>query len=357
MRPKTPSIEEYVRDPIRAAQLREEYDNYVERLFEPIEPFFLDSPMPYVVEGFIPKGYLVIIASAPKQGKTCLATSLALAVATGTPFAGLQTVQSSVIWLSMEESRRERWLLLKQSPLADPATPLYTCYEYLPIDQEDSLEVIESWVARTGAKLVVVDSLHAASSGRSLQDGWNARKTLQRLRTFCNTFNVTVLVLHHAKDVMRSRAPRVAESDQIAATASMSIVLTQLQGSKGKDPYRIVTLHCSGRGDFANRKVSLLSHAPLDYQVIQEVEVKPKKVDLRHDEQQVVDFLRGKPKSAAQIEAQFGYNDQQLRNVLTRLRQKGLITLVRSSKQPRKYRLCGDLQKKKPVNPGSNEPA
>ncbi len=334
-------------DPIRAAQVRDEYNDYVDTLFEPIDQDLQELPMEYLVEGFLPKGYLAILASAPKQGKTSLATALALAVATGTPFAGLPTQQSSVLWLSMEESRRERWLLLNQSPLADPATPLYTCYEYLPIDQEDVFDLLACWISRTQSRLIIVDSLHAASSGRSLNDGWNARKTLQRLKHFCGNHGITALVLHHAKDLSRTGAPRVAENDQIAATASMTMVLAQAEGKGPKSiskPYRIVTLYCSGRGDFANRKRTFISRAPLDYQVFDEVPETRKRQELtRPDDEAIVDFLKGRPKTAAQIGDNLHLTDVQLRNCLTRLRQKGLVTLVKSSLRPRKYKLCGGL--------------
>ena len=347
VRPTYPLFQLGIDDPIRAAQLRDEYHEYVDRLFEPIDQDLQERPMDYLVEGLLPKGYLAILASAPKQGKTCLATALALAVATGTPFAGMPTQQSTVLWLSMEESRSERWLLLRQSRLSDPATPLYTSYEYLPIDQEDVIELLADWINRTQARLIIVDSLHAASSGRSLNDGWNARKTLQRLKHFCGTYGITALVLHHAKDLSRTGAPRVAENDQIAATASMSMVLAQTEGRGPKSTdqsYRIVTLYCSGRGDFANRKLTFLSKAPLDYQVFNEMPEPRKKVELRYqDEEAIVEFLKGRPKTAGQIGDTLRLTDNQLRNCLTRLRQKGLVTLVKSDRRPRKYKLCGGL--------------
>ena len=388
-------------DPIRAATERSAQQRYVDSLFEPLDPEWNAFPMPFLVEGFLPRGYLCVLASAPKEGKTCLATALALAVATGTPFAGMPTVQSSVLWLASEESRYERSLILKQSPLVDPATPLYTCYEHLPIDREESLDLIMEWVNRTQARLVVVDPLHAATSGRSLQDGWNARRSLQQFKQMFANNGITGLVLHHAKDLAKLRAfARVAENDQLAATASMNIILTsqvsprlgggttkgrgaggeghaQLpmpnasprlgggttkgrgaggEGSGAPDaPYRIVHLHMTGRGDFANRNVALLSYGPLDYEIVDEHgPIAPREAKLDLDEQECVDFIGKTPKHSGQIAVQMRMDDYRLRRLLTRLRQKGAIRLVKSDKWPRRYRLTAAFLKKRAEKLDSN---
>ena len=68
----------------------------------------------WLIEGFLPKGYLAILASAPKMGKTCFATALALAVSTGERFAGMKTEQAAVLWCCLEESSSERALVLRQ---------------------------------------------------------------------------------------------------------------------------------------------------------------------------------------------------------------------------------------------------
>ncbi len=190
--------------------------------------------MEWLIPGLLPFGYLAILAGDPKCGKTCLATALALAVATGTPFAGFPTAQTGVLWVAAEEGPDERNLLLDESPLADPATPLYTCYQPLTIDEEDSIDAIAHWSSETESRLIVIDPLHGASTGRSLNDGAAARKTLKLLKRLCVEKRITGLVLHHAKLPKRgSRKNRVAENAQLSATASLTWVMSYRELTRG----------------------------------------------------------------------------------------------------------------------------
>jgi hypothetical protein len=399
-------------DPIQAAAQQHDRDRYVDDLFEPIEAIYRDTDTSFIVEDFLPKGALVMLAGGPKDGKTCIATALALAVATGTPFAGMPTRQSAVLWLSQEESRRERYEVLNHSALADLSTPLFTCFSHLPIDTEDGIELLTEWVNRTQARLIVVDPLHAATSGRSLADGWSARKSVQPLKQFCANAGVTCLVLHHAKDLGRiGFRPRVGESDQIAATASMNIVLRyreltpretslplgvrneregegagdggprQAQRNRKKDSGekravssiedsrirviedsskpRLVSLFCTGRGDFANRIHHLVSHGPVDFQIADHRLFLPptEPAPLMNDERRIMELLARKSKNSAQLVSATGWTDVQVRNAVTRLRQKGFVRLVDSKRWPRRYRLTHAIDRLDPENPGSKEPA
>lgn len=380
--------EEEFLDPIARANRHREREHYLDNLFHPI----YDLPTPeqrWLVQGWIPEGYLVFLASPPKTGKTCLATQLALSVATGTPFAGIPTNQASVLWLAQEEGPSERRLILKNHPLAQPSTPLYTCYEPLPIDQEDSLDAINRWIMQTGAKLIVVDPLHGATSGRSLQDGWNARRTLKGLKRLCSFTGVTALVLHHSKQPTHANpTPRVAESDQLAATASMQIILTSrplnsehlstLQrrevgeapaepgggfpdspsspggGGRGEVPDtpskppapsphpptpRLITLRCSGRGEFANRTLHIISLNLTDYQLTEEPG-EPIEVKYSYLETQVLELLKQKRHTSDQLCEALNRNPNTLRNVVTSLRAKGQIAVVRRSAEGNVYGLA-----------------
>ncbi|MBC8066278.1 MAG: hypothetical protein H7Y17_15720, partial [Chlorobia bacterium] len=153
---------------------------------------------------------------------------------------------------------------------------------------------------------------------------------------------VTALVLHHAKDLnLGSRKPRVAESDQLAATASLNMVLRHqvLPGRQGEADSRLVTLYCTGRGRFGNQTVTMRSRGPLDYAVTKPP-VSSAPVVLNSDEQKVVEFLQGRPKTSGQIGTLMGeISDEALRSLLTRLRTKGAIRLVKSEKRPRRWRV------------------
>src|SRR5688572_280096 len=223
----------------------------------------------YLIDGFLPESGLVILAGDPKAGKTALASAIALAVAKGKPFAGMPSEQRGVLWLCLEESHQERSAVMRRARGLKRA-PIYITNERIPIDTEEGISDLQHWAMQADAGLTVIDPLHAAHSGRSLHDGWSARKTLGLLKEFSKTR--TILVLHH---LAKRGARRVAESVQLTAVATMVMVLTSTGGalgapetgsnlhsrsntdtqvrSRGKARPRIVTLECMGRGEFANR--------------------------------------------------------------------------------------------------------
>lgn len=292
--------------------------------------------MEWVLEGWIPLGYLVLLASGPKSGKTCLATQIALAVSTGTPFAGIPTRQSGVLWLAQEESSVERRLMLEASPLALPTTPIYTCYDHLPIDDDATFFALDYWLRETGSKFIVIDPLHGATSGRSLADGWSARKTLKKLKSYCARNRVTALVIHHSKGPTRSRPQRmVAENDQLAATASMQIVMSsQISHSPlVAEQARLITLECQGRGEFANMTLNLLSTSPVDFRLADQRQLrKPQpKAQFGWVEETILNHLQEGPHTCHQLAAKSTANPGSIRNALTRLRTAGLVRKAHSN--------------------------
>ncbi len=385
-------------DPIAVQQRIQEREDFHRNLFLPMM-VDIRHDLQWLVEGMIPRDYLVLLASPPKAGKSCLATAMALAVATGTPFAGRKTEQGAVLWISGEENPTERQIIYDQSSLADPATPIFTCYQRLNIDDEDALMALGRWVNETQAKLIVVDSLLACSSGRTLQDSWNARRTLQPLKEFCSQKHVTALVLHHSKRGEESRGRRrVADNDQLGAASSMSIVLksrnlnsgtsaplvrtpgappgelasstsappSEIPGSPASagprvkapnplpaelapadtQPSRLVTLHCEGRGMQINRIFHLVSHGLLDYQDTDRLEAHDHTdYNLDYSEAKVLEALKDGPLDSQQIIATARIQPSTARNAITNLRRNGKIAIVQVQNRRRVYERLDTAQK------------
>jgi hypothetical protein len=259
-------------DPIEVETRMLEREQYLQQLFVPVIPQLQRLPIRWLIQDLIPEGCLSLLVAEPKEGKTSLATAIALSVATGTPFAGCNVEQSSVLWLSAEESMRERNFLLDQSPFVDSTLPLYTCYQPLAIDDEEALDALQYWVMETDAKFVVVDPLIAATSGRSLRDGWNARRSLQALKRFCDRMHVAALVLHHRKDARHGLArSRAAENDQLSATASlvMSMKVRKLEEQ-----------------EWMSREHLNLRHPDREPRQVKKLGVLEEDVDLRHPDRE-----------------------------------------------------------------------
>lgn len=343
---QTQKLHDIVHDPNKRRKIIDDWKRHADSLFVKLDEF-PPTPPPWLVEGFLPQSYLCLLAGDPKSGKTALATAIALAVAQGKPFAGMNVVQSPVLWLSLEESRRERAAVLfpvvkTHAPEgaekfgyldAGPNLPLYTCYDGIAIDNEDGYEALNYWISKTQAKLIIVDPLHAAHSGRSLHDGWAARKTLRLLKRLCANRNVTALVLHHLTTRGKQRA---AESVQLSAIASMVILLSSVEMQPtpslpreqpepseppARSQSRIVSLKCAGRGNFSNKTIHFVSHDPLHYNVTDPPPAQKKTINRPHpiDTLIVRALQSGQRLTASEIAAEVGANVNSVRNALPRL--------------------------------------
>lgn len=289
--------------------------------------FLAPDQLPYVpggewvVRDLIAAKEVVLLAGNPKEGKSCLATAIALAVASGTPFAGMPTEQAGVLWMAYEESVHERGRVMFSSPLLAPDLPLYTCFERVPLDSDEFVAVHNHWVNETGARLIVVDPLLAAAD-RPLDRPHVARKVLENVRLVSGL--ATVLLLHHKKGPNElDRRERVADNAQLEATCTTGIVM---RAQRAAD-HRLVTLHCRSRRPEGNQILHLLSDGPLDYQVA--VEQRSQRSCPAPDRSGwqarvatcVLDLLRESgPLTSAEIANQTSVRIGTVRNVLTRLR-------------------------------------
>lgn len=221
----------------------------------------LPPRMGWTVEGLLPCGFLAILAGRPKEGKTCLAAALGQAVAAGTPFAGMRTSGQRVMYFAAEESAQE-WahaILPYLPPERDGLMVAHT--PNLRIDDEADLWGLRVNVGRYRAGLIIVDPLLAACESGDFASPLRARNALTGLKQLCALEGFSALVVHHAKE-RAGRAHRVAESPQLAATASLNLVMNQRSVEGG----RIVTLEKSGRGDFAHGRLELFSPGPCRYE-------------------------------------------------------------------------------------------
>lgn len=224
----------------------------------------------WILPGILARDSVTVLASAPKAGKTCVATAMARAVATGGSFGGIPASQRGVLWCAHEETPDARGALQAGLTMDDPFWVGYgpelptLCGPEPGRDrfgryrEETPTYVFEDAIS-LGAGLIVVDSLHAAVERGSLADNHFARRTVGRLKRLAFHYHVAVLVLHHlTKSGTRGTgADRFADSAQILAAADAHFFLERRDGK--------VTLTGRGRHPSPLARLELATSGVLDY--------------------------------------------------------------------------------------------
>jgi hypothetical protein len=123
--------------------------------------------VPFVVARLVPAGDLTLLVGAPKQGKTMLAEAMAIAVASGKPFAGEFEVRQGPVLLVLEEDRREEVRGRLEGFARGTGLDLLSLPIFLlvrkgwRIDQPDGIEWLRGELRERRITLVVIDCLSA----------------------------------------------------------------------------------------------------------------------------------------------------------------------------------------------------
>jgi AAA domain len=304
---------------------------------------------PWFLPGLIAKDSVVVLASGPKTGKTCFASALARAVATGSEFLGHKFEKSPVLWCSHEETPWQRTILHEGLTLEDPLLVAYP--DTMPalddpapkpdrfgrLNTDGKKPYVFEHAVEVGAKLIVIDCLHAAVERGCLSDNALARKVMGRLARWSFNFHVPVLVLHHlTKSATRGHnAERFADSTQILAAATAHFFLERTQLPDGTNR---ITLFGRGRHPSPEGRIDLHSKNVLHYERIASPDLQSKETT----EDFIQDLLAdGEERSAKEIAERLHISYGTVRNCLTHLLQSDTVERVRTKDRQGHYRLVG----------------
>ncbi|MEZ0327558.1 MAG: AAA family ATPase [Fimbriimonas sp.] len=243
----------------------------------------------WMLAGILPINGLVVLASAPKTGKSVFANAIARAMVTGTEFAGIGWQEKlPVAWCAHEETREERGPLIAGLTRDDP---FYISFSSdLPhLDDPDcdygsdrfgryqalKTPYMYEEAYRRNCKLMVIDCLHASVRHSNLADNNVARRIMGRLRHWSDSFGIVTLVLHHlTKSAHRGYHPeRFADSAQILASASCYHFM---ESEQLEDGTRKVVLHSAGRQPAPPLRHEYHAKSLFDYEYIESgTRVKP----------------------------------------------------------------------------------
>jgi KaiC/GvpD/RAD55 family RecA-like ATPase len=152
----------------------------------------------WVVEDYIPRGALVMMASEEKVGKSTFMYAMIAAVAHETVFMGRKTVRSPALVLAVEEHRTDvKMRAVKFGLTADDPVKFFV--GDLQPDQATYRE-LRDVVKAMGAGLVILDTLghHLAQVIESENDNMAAIKAVRPWLHLARETNAAVVIIHHA---------------------------------------------------------------------------------------------------------------------------------------------------------------
>lgn len=196
-------------------------------------------------------------------GKSFLAVDLSCAVATGQPWLGRQTTQTRVCYIAAEghytlRRRVQAWLLARgydearwRGRITD--ANFWTAVEGSPNLHEPKKLIERLTRALDGVKpgLVIVDTLAAASLGIDEQTTEGMAPVVDSLYRIRDTFDATVLVLHHTGHTNTDRA-RGSSSLPAALDFSMGVRYPKdVEASRVGISKNVRVLECRKQRDFS----------------------------------------------------------------------------------------------------------
>lgn len=210
----------------------------------------------WIVPGWLPQGYVTMLAADPGVGKSFLALSVCKSILSGGRFYDGQTLKQTtrfprVLWVEAEAGEpfhMQRAANMGINPLQmieprrcneDSLTP--------SLSNARDRETIAAIMAHEDIAIVVVDSLSAATSGVD-ENSAAAGQAVQWLAEQARNTNKPVLLIHHMnKSTMRIRgttAPTLADIRGSTAITQHARVVWTLDNPDESQP-QLIRLACA----------------------------------------------------------------------------------------------------------------
>lgn len=197
----------------------------------------------FLLPGLIPRGEMVILAAAPKVGKTNLATELMHAVLTGGSVLNESAVPGRVLFVSTDESSHttQRRLTSRGFDLLSHLSDNFRLLENFDIRE---LPILEEELAEFRPDLVVIDSLTGITVNSNIPEkDAEFGKIVYRLKDAIGRHGAASILIHHEnKDREAKGINKIRGSSLLTAAAHSIWQLSYQTPDNESDPRRILKI-------------------------------------------------------------------------------------------------------------------
>ena len=203
-------------------------------------------PTEFLVNGILPLG-LTLLASPPKFGKSWFSLLLCLAVAKGTPFLGLGTTKSDVLYLDLEDGDADLQERIKKLNMGEeaPAGLLYSTEA--PTLADGLLDTLNQTLSSNPSiKLIVIDTLGVVLGAQNSDSNQFAQEYVLygSLKKVANAHSIALLVIHHLRKTGDDNNPFNRIYGGVATQAALDTMMVLEKDTHASDSAH---LHVSGR--------------------------------------------------------------------------------------------------------------
>ena len=203
-------------------------------------------PTEFLVNGILPLG-LTLLASPPKFGKSWFSLLLCLAVAKGTPFLGLGTTKSDVLYLDLEDGDADLQERIKKLNMGEeaPAGLLYSTEA--PTLADGLLDTLNQTLSSNPSiKLIVIDTLGVVLGAQNSDSNQFAQEyaLYGSLKKVANAHSIALLVIHHLRKTGGDNNPFNRIYGGVATQAALDTMMVLEKDTHASDSAH---LHVSGR--------------------------------------------------------------------------------------------------------------
>ena len=158
-------------------------------------------PPTWLIKELLPEADLVMLYGEPGAGKSFLALDMAFAIATGHEWGEMETAFGAVVWIAAEAAgsiRLRAQAYARQHGMELENANLWVMDHPISLMSEEDAEALGEALVEKAPKLIIIDTLAAASGGANENSGEDMNKVLANCRKLHATTGATVMLVHHS---------------------------------------------------------------------------------------------------------------------------------------------------------------